>query len=148
MEKKYYIVEISDGSEYDIAMCDSKSDAVATARNAWAHLSEHDKARTEIEIRVYADEEHVNYDPIEWGYLVAYGTGAGDEYAPTLATAKELADAHAEYTQRDINIVDEATGEPVALRRWYGVAVDPEEEDEYACIPFGTLGHYGEWLEV
>lgn len=148
MEKKYYIVEISDGSEYDIAASDNKGDAIARARNAWKHLSDYDKGRTTIEVRVYADEEHVNYDTVEWGYLVSYGTGAGDEYAPTIEDAKDLADRHAAYTQTEICIVDVATGEMVAIRGWYRVEVDPDTEDEYACISFGRLGHFGEWQEV
>lgn len=78
-------------------------------------------------------------------YTVNYLNGI-TETADTLAAAKAIADEGAAYTQQAINIED-ASGEVVASRPWWGVPFDPEttEETENEIISFGGAGYYGAW---
>ena len=59
----------------------------------------------------------------------------------------EMADDTACYNECDIIILDEEENE-VALRKWYGVEYDEENEDMYCENPicFGGYGYYGDWI--
>lgn len=79
-------------------------------------------------------------------YYIDYGTGAGNEWAPTVEAAKKIADNGAAYTQRAIVIEDES-GQEIARRQWWGVRYDPGETDEKETdiIDFGDFGYFGAW---
>jgi len=77
-------------------------------------------------------------------YLVNFHTGAGNFTADTLEEAMTRADEAAAYTQQDITVEDD-NGTQVAIRRWYGVAYDPEIPEE-APIDFGKFGYYADWF--
>lgn len=81
-------------------------------------------------------------------YTINYKNGIIETVEGTLEQVKKVADENASYTQNDIAIENEK-GEQVAIRKWWGVAYDPEEdeatEDEF--INYGDFGYYGAWLE-
>jgi len=79
-------------------------------------------------------------------YHICYHTGAGDEEAETLEEAMKTADENAAYTQQDITIEDNA-GNVLAVRHWWGVEYDEENEDAYCEAPicFGRYGYYDDW---
>lgn len=80
-------------------------------------------------------------------YLIQYNTGAGNCSAETLAEAKQLADDGATYTQQPIEIMSD--GEPVAIRRWYGMKYQGNEDDyQENPITFGDFGFYADWDEA
>ena len=53
----------------------------------------------------------------------------------------------AAYTQQDITIEDEA-GNVVAIRRWYGVQYNKDEDDAETPICFGDFGYYADWCRL
>lgn len=80
-------------------------------------------------------------------YYINYHTGAGDDTADTMDKAMQVADAGAAYTQQDITIEDEA-GNVVAIRRWYGVQYNKDEDDAETPICFGDFGYYADWCRL
>lgn len=83
-------------------------------------------------------------------YYIDYNTGAGNVWVEgTIDDAKSEADNGAAYTQRKIEIKDEA-GETVCFRQWWGVEFDPDvtEETEDEVITFGQFGYFGAWQET
>lgn len=82
---------------------------------------------------------------MEMTYTINYHTGAGNfEFNGDLEGAMVSADEGAAYTQQPI-IIEDANGEEVARRDWYGVTPENEGDD---IIQFGDYGYYGEWMEV
>lgn len=77
-------------------------------------------------------------------YCICYHTGAGDLEADTIKEAKVLADCGAGYTQHDITIED-ANGNVLYTRRWWGTEYDPDEDCCKNPILFGDFGFYGDW---
>lgn len=79
-------------------------------------------------------------------YYIKYHTGAGDDTATTIETAKRIADEGAAYTQLDITIEDEY-GNEITRRPWYGVEYNPDETEDTIddIISFGKFGYYGAW---
>jgi hypothetical protein len=82
-------------------------------------------------------------------YRINYHTGAGNETINTddIATVMDKADEGAAYTQENISITDE-NGNLVAIRRWYGVAYNPDTDEESNPIIFGTFGYYSDWQDA
>lgn len=81
--------------------------------------------------------------------IINYNTGAGNETAPTLEEAKQIADNGSRFTMRDITIED-GDGNVIIRRKWYGINIDDQEEfdiDIDSVIRFGTNGFYGSWEE-
>ena len=77
-------------------------------------------------------------------YSINYNTGAGNESGiETIDDAQQSADEGASYTQQDIDIIDEATGDVVISRRWWG-CLDGIDDCESA-IQFGAFGYFGDW---
>lgn len=83
-------------------------------------------------------------------YYIDYGTGEDNEWVDgNLQEAMDIADEGARYTQENFGVYlyDEGTYVPVAVRNWYGVAYNADDEALYAEDPivFGTEGFYGDW---
>jgi hypothetical protein len=77
-------------------------------------------------------------------YKINYNTGAGNEAGiETIDEAQQSADEGARYTQEDIDIIDQVTGNTVLTRSWVG-CLDGIDECEDA-IQFGSFGYYGDW---
>ena len=84
---------------------------------------------------------------MEKTYNIDYGCGNYDDSGyESIEAAMEAADEAASYTQRDITIEDE-NGDIVAVRIWWGVAYDEEDEGCYCEDPicFGDFGFYSDW---
>jgi hypothetical protein len=76
-------------------------------------------------------------------YTISYNTGAGDESdIDTLDEAMTTADEGARYTQQDIDIVDDVTGETLT-RKWCGCLDGLDESSD--PIQFGSFGYYADW---
>lgn len=79
-------------------------------------------------------------------YRIDYNTGAGNvEGIATLEEAKELAVDGMAYTQENVDIMDEETGEVVTRSQWIGVK---KEEDNEALATFGDYGYYSDWYRI
>jgi len=76
------------------------------------------------------------------GYVVNFGTGAGNEELESLESAKTFAVDNCSYTGESIKI--EQGGEEVATLPFYGVAA---ADDDVVSADFGDNGFYGEWEE-
>lgn len=78
-------------------------------------------------------------------YYIDFGTGAGNEYAPTLEEAKQAAIDGASYTQADITIYECENGTitkdspEVARLKWCGCTPDNEED---VVVDYGSFGYY------
>lgn len=64
--------------------------------------------------------------------------------ADTLQEAKDYADNAIGYTQENLSI--EVDGEPIAVRRWWGIVPDTDDDGDIIC--FGSYGYYSEWEDV
>lgn len=88
-------------------------------------------------------------------YRIMYGTGAGDDAAPSLEEAIQIADDGAAYTQQDIIIAD-SDGTPVLRRSWCSYISDEAEQEarENSAVPgsdwiwFGSFGGFAPWSEA
>lgn len=77
-------------------------------------------------------------------HIIEFNTGEDVEYScSTITKAMEFADYYAGYTQQDIEIINNGTGEIEAVRRWWGVEADANEQED--IINFGRFGYYGPW---
>ena len=76
-------------------------------------------------------------------YRIEFNAGDGNYTCNTVAEAMEFADDFAGYTQKDIQIVNNETGEVEAVRRWWGVEAGANEQK--GIIRFGRFGYYGSW---
>lgn len=79
----------------------------------------------------------------EMKYRIEFNTGVGYYTCNTIKEAMEFADDNASYTQQDIDIINNEIGEIVAIRRWWGVEADANEQE--GIINFGKFGYYGPW---
>ena len=79
----------------------------------------------------------------EMKYRIKFNTGVGYYTCNTIKEAMEFADDNASYTQQNIDIINNKTGEIVAIRRWWGVEADANEQE--GIISFGRFGYYGPW---
>jgi len=76
-------------------------------------------------------------------YKIEFNTGVGYYTCDSIMEAMEFADDNASYTQKDIEIIDNETGEIEAVRRWWGVEADANEQE--GIISFGRFGYYEPW---
>lgn len=86
-------------------------------------------------------EHYINEYYQEEIYYINYCNGIVKETCGFLEDVQQIADNNASYTQHNI-IIENELGEPVAIRKWYGVK--PEEEDD--IIQFGDCGYYDHWV--
>lgn len=92
----------------------------------------------------WSPEEHRYYRCERSRYYICYHTGAGDGVEHTIDSAMRSADRGAAYTQQDITIED-ADGDVLWRRRWWGTKYDPDEDCCEDPICFGDYGFYGDW---
>lgn len=75
MKKLYYVIECGSDSEYEIARCEEKVDAIKEARGYFDHLSDYDKKSAVVQVRDYDDDienedcDNFDYDLIDWGLV-------------------------------------------------------------------------------
>lgn len=78
-------------------------------------------------------------------YYINYHTGAGNfSFEGSLEEAKEEARKGIAYTQAEVTIEDEETGEIISESRWYGV--EPSEDDEI-LEQYDKFGFYENWRD-
>lgn len=86
---KFHIVDSKVmGDEFEIAVTEERDEALKIARDEWEGMTAHDKQNSNIEIRIYADEdEQTDYDEVDWWVWYAvmesdedndWGTGSYD----------------------------------------------------------------------
>lgn len=74
--EKYYVVESRKNDEWTVAECESREEAVKSARFEWGKLTRKERENTTVEIRQYENDiesedcTNFDYDTIAWGYII------------------------------------------------------------------------------
>jgi hypothetical protein len=81
-------------------------------------------------------------------YKIDYKNGVVDFFNTDkgLESVKEFADDNITYTQCDC-VIEDANGNELCRRKWYGVPYDHEADTEDDPILFDAFGFYADWIE-